>query len=305
MAAVITSMSPPRGRAADTLTITGTGFGLSGNTVTIGGVAASVVTENTTVVTVTVPGGIPVDDWAVVVLTSGEDASVATRQWWGKATIASLQSFSMAFQPPGDLEDWGAVASEEHDREFEARDIETMHELLQLIPLDLLPSVGNLVGRGAAVLGTVNPGATHDLVTLDHSDSGIKIRARRLATLTWGRQLQLGETTEQLLSANGTRLLASSIGEEQATPDGGRLIVLWVAVGKIVGGDKLDRVRLFRDGVAGYDSGPGLALVADSVHVAPLWGTFGDVTAVEMLSVGCTKDAGGGTVDLTAYLQVF
>ena len=74
-APVITLLSPTSGQVGTPVTITGTG--LTGATVTIGGVAATVVTGSATSITTTVPASAPVTSGNLVVTAGGGSVSSA------------------------------------------------------------------------------------------------------------------------------------------------------------------------------------------------------------------------------------
>lgn len=307
MAAVLLALAPPRARAGASLVLTGTGFAPSGNTVKVDGIAAAVGAESSTSITVTVPGGIRTDRFVPVEVTHATDASVFIRQWWSKATAAELQAFVMAFQQPGDFEDWGAASSQEHPEDIEAKDIEGLHELLQYLPIDVLTTPGDMAGRNDNGVGRITNGPIGSTVMLDHSTggggSGINHRTRRSGFLTWGRSIS--STTPELMAANGTANQGSSAGAEQRSPDGGFATRLVVYVDRQGGTRELDRVEVLVDGAVLHDSGAGLGLAAQQQYTANVWSDLGTLATGSRISIRLTMDGGTSSVDCVAALMVF
>lgn len=308
MAASLTALAPPRARAGDSLVLAGLGFAASGNTVKVDGIAATVGAESTTSITVTVPGGIRTDRFVPVEITHATDSSASTRQWWSKATKASLQTFLMELQLPGQFEDWGAAASLEHPEDIEAKDIEALHECLQYLPTDALQEAGDMAGRNADGVGRVT-GAIGSTVMLDRATSGggsgIGHRVRQPCLLTWGTDTE--DISPVLMSANSPANTggADPNGTEQHTPNGGKGVVLVVYVDKQSGTADLDRVELLRNGSVVYDSGTGLSIAAQGSHVRNAFDDLGDVAASDRLSVRITQGSGTGVIDCLAYLMIF
>lgn len=315
MAAIISSHSPPRGRAGDSLTLGGSGFGASGNTVTVDGLAATVTAESATSVTVTVPGGITTDRFVQVVITHPTDGSQGSRYWWSKATPAEMQAWIMPLQQPGGFEDWGSASSQEHSEDIEAKDIEALYELLQYLPTDVLQTPGDMVGRNSNGLGQVAAGTawTADtegsVVMLDRYESGgasgINQRNLKSGVHTWGAQLSGSSAT--VMEGNSTSLGTTTNAAEQTTPNGGRLAILVVYVDAQGGTRELDRVRVMANSNATelYDSGTGLALAAQGYHVAQLTIPAGEIATTDRIAIELTADGGTSTIDCLAYLMVF
>lgn len=308
MAVNLTSLAPPRDRAGAALVLAGSGFAAAGNTVTIDGISAAIVTESATSITVTVPGGIRTDRFIPVEVTHATDASAITRQWWSKATKAVLQTFLMDLQKPGEFEDFGSASSLEHPGDIEAKDIEALHEFLQFLPLDVLQAAGDMLGRNANGVGRVTNGAIGSAVMLDRSivggASGINYRTRQPCLLTWGSNTE--DSGPKLMTANSRSNTsgADPNGTEQHTPNGGKVVVFFVYVDKQSGTAKLDRVELLRNGLVVIDS-TGLAIAAQGIHVLNVFDALGDVAASDRFSVRITQDAGTGVIDCLAALSIF
>ncbi len=132
MAAIITSVTPGRGRDGDTgIDINGTGFsGTPGqNTVTVDGQAATVTADTTTKVTFTVPSGITLNRHVLVQITNDDDATTDSRFWWSKDSVANLRTKSIPGQIPGPFEN---LASEAADI-AEAKDYEELATFAEFI----------------------------------------------------------------------------------------------------------------------------------------------------------------------------
>ena len=303
----IKSHTPHLVRGGDALVLGGAGFANSGNTVTIDGLAATVGAESETSVSVTVPGGVRTDRFVPVVITHATDGTTSTRQLWIKASKAALQSFLMALQNPGEYEDWGTASSLEHEEDIEAKDVEDLHELLQYLPLDLLTTPGDMVGRNANGVGRVTNGPIGSVVMLDRATSGgasgINHRTRRAGFLTWGRSVS--NSTPTLMAVHGTANQGATAGAEQRTPDGGKLALLVVYVDRQGGTRELDQVRLLRNGSLVHDSTAGLGLAAQQQYVAQVFDDAGDVAATDRWSVEITGDGGTSSIDCVAALVAF
>lgn len=307
MAANIVSLAPSRARAGASLVLAGNGFAAAGNVVTVDGLAATVTAEDSASITVTVPAGVRTDRFVPVVVTNPDDTSESTRQWWSKATAAELQAFLLAFQLPGEFEDWGEASSDEHPQQIEAKDIETLNEHLQYLPTDLLTTPGDMAGRNDNGVGQIAAGADGATLTLDHATtgggSGASQLERRPATLTWGRQLS--DAVATLMSAHASSDQATTVGPEQRAPDGGRAVMIVAYVDSQGGTRKLDQIEVLVDGVVVHDSGAGLAVVAQGRYVANVWADVGALAATDRLSVRITGDAGTSSLDVLATLTVF
>jgi len=259
-------------------------------------------------VTITVPASIRTDRFVPVVVTHPTDGSSSTRQWWSKATTSALRSFLLAMQEPGDQEDWGAAASDEHPEDIEAKDIERLHELLRYLPTDALQAQGDMVGHGgAANVSRLTNGPHGSTVMLDHGTSGgaagANHRTRRSGVLTWGRQVS--NTTPTLMAGNGTATAGSSPAPEQATPNGGFATTFLFYVDRQGGTREVDQVELLVDGVVVHDSGTGQALAAQDFYTANVWVDAGALGVASRISVRMTADGGTSSVEALAALMVF
>ena len=111
MAALVTLISPPRGRSGDAITITGTGFAAANNSVDLISpdglttIAQSITTENATTITLTVSGSLVKDKQYLVRVTNDDDASESSLAWLSLEDTSTLQTYTLAGQQPGPVED--------------------------------------------------------------------------------------------------------------------------------------------------------------------------------------------------------
>lgn len=129
MAAVITSISPIRGRVGDEITITGTGFSAANNSVDVitpgGGTvnAQTLTSQGTTelVFTLAEPSGaLAVNFQNLVRATNDDDATSASVYWLLKDTHANLIANKLGSQQPGTFDD----PSTETPTKAESKDLE-------------------------------------------------------------------------------------------------------------------------------------------------------------------------------------
>ena len=93
MPAVVTKITPGRGRVGDTISLIGTGFSTVGgqNVVTVDGQAATVTLDTATQVDITVPGAIAVNRHVEVIIENLSDPGPFTWWWWSKELVANLE----------------------------------------------------------------------------------------------------------------------------------------------------------------------------------------------------------------------
>lgn len=157
MAAVITALTPVRGRELTTLVIDGTGFSAANNTVRIGPNAdfvASISAQSTTQITVTVPAGQTVNFQAVVRVINNDDTTSFDRHWFVEKSIASLETDEIEQQQPGPVED----TTLEIDTVAEAKDYERLASYQETWIKDILARIGSgplpNLQAGAEKIGT-------------------------------------------------------------------------------------------------------------------------------------------------------
>lgn len=160
MAVTVTSISPPRGRAGDTVVIAGTGFHATPgtNTVTFAGEAAVISGGTTTSLTVTVPSsGLGSDDLQKEVeVTNTGDATSASIYFFLMKSATDYITHRLQAQQPGTEED----PDTEAPTVAEAKDYERVAAYAETWMRDILPAAGGTsvpnTTSGAERIG-VNP----------------------------------------------------------------------------------------------------------------------------------------------------
>lgn len=160
MAVVITSISPPRGRALDSIVITGTGFNAAeaSNTVTVDGVAATVTdASGGTSVTATVPLGIAAGRQVEVEVTNTGTVESGSRWWHVVDPVASLLTQRQRAKQPFQ----GESPDTERDRLYQAQDFERLSAAGEAWMRDVLGGSGGAerIGTDATNFVTIAPAA--------------------------------------------------------------------------------------------------------------------------------------------------
>lgn len=193
MPAVVTKISPGRGRPGALLTIEGTGFNVlvGQNQVTMGGVAAGINTASEEQLVVVAPAGMPVDQHVLVEVTNLADPPAASWWWWSKGTVASTAAMILRTKVPGYQERLrGLGRTIKNMGVAEARFFERLAAKIELIP-DLLAAKGNFFSHAAADQGLrqAAPGTAGQPFVSRLDASGGRFQNRVCATLQWGRIL--------------------------------------------------------------------------------------------------------------------
>lgn len=208
MAVALTSITPPRGRSADSVVIVGSGFNATqgNNTVTFNGVSGTITgIVGTTELTVTVPGGLGVDDRQVaVVVTNTGDATSATRYWFVMKSEASYLTHYIQPQQPGPAES----ISTEVDTIPEAKDYERLVAFVEALRRDKGGSSIPNTSCGAARIGTeadafarMAPASDHAqavleaLYTHDHPPA-YQVLAGNLTLVAGSKRVQMFDCAE-------------------------------------------------------------------------------------------------------------
>lgn len=315
MALTVTAIDAPRGRSADSVTITGTGFNATpgNNTVTFGGVSATVTGgSGTTSLTVTVPGGLGTDDFqvAVVVTNTGNgDTNSATPRYFFvmKAITAYRNTHRIQAQQPGPNE----VVAVESEKVPEAKDHERLAAYVEALKRDVLPGVGgstipnttcgaDLIGTDAAAFPTITPARSTIQAVLEKLYSFAVVGGMLFgtgsgalgATTVSSNTDAAGDKHYATLTVNTGILLATTAGR-----------VLLVRSQGIVDIQGTGAVTADGRGAAGADGGTGTASAAASgtstagasgtFATAPLWGTFAATSGAA--GGGSGGRNGGGT----------
>ena len=289
MAATIERITPGRGRAGDTVTVTGSGFSAAAgrNGVTVGGVAATVLTETATAIAVLVPAGITQDKFLDVVVSNLTDATSATHRWWSKASLATLRALRLPVTVHGQVEQEAGATTAQVAEVAEARDWERALSLLEVLQRDTLTAKGYLAARATT--------ATSPVV------------ARAQQGMSGGRQLATTDTAEILLPANASDSIATSQGEGQVVLAAGKMVMIAILCRRATPtGSNINRVRIFVNGTAAYDSNNEAVVDRPSVVAGDVWVGYPwlTVAAGDRIQVGVTKSNGTSTMNLFARALV-
>lgn len=165
----------------------------------------------------------------------------------------------------------------------EAKDFEQFSEKLEAIRDDLFQGVGDMMGRGSAVVERIPAGSTNQLLVQDSLEPGGHVfEFRTPQILRWGGGFLAGEALERKLSVNGNGEETSEIAINHATPFGGVLRALTIY---IEGGDTITLLRLLKDDIEFFNSGA-LALSAGDRQSFIM---KVDVVSGSLLTVAVTK----------------
>lgn len=310
MAVAITRITPGRGRAGDSIAITGSGFSAAAgrNGVTVGGIAATVTAEDDESITVTVPTGVATDKHLDVVVSNLTDSTAATHRWWSKASLATLRALRLPVTVHGGIEASIGATAEAQPEVAQARDWERVIGMLEVLPWDVLTSKGRIAARATTGLVSVAAGTAGQRYTRDKTTTGGSWRTRAQQCLSWGRAFATTDTTETLLPANASDAVATSQGEGQVVLAAGKLAIISIMCrrGTPVGSD-ITRVRVFVNGVAGFDSNNEASTNIPSVRAGEVWAAYPwlTVAAGDRLTVGLTKSNGTSAMNLVAKAMVF
>lgn len=237
MAALITSITPGRGRDGDTLIeIAGTGFDGASNTVTVDGQAATVTFNSTTLVRFTVPGGITLEQYVSVVLTNTVDTIFDNRLWYSQDSIVSQETVRLTGQIPGEDEIASGLGNEE-PLIPQAKDYERIVTLLEFVR-DIALSAPTSEQQTVTTTATLTLTENHTTVFIDSSGGAFVITIP--STHPAGDTL----TFKKITAANGIsiitadadtidghdayRIYAGSLGEVKLESDGTN----WHVMGK-------------------------------------------------------------------------
>ena len=259
MAVSIATITPGRGRAGDTVTLAGAGFGPAGtNGVTFDGFPASgalVEVVDSETLRAVVPAGIAVNRPVLVQVYNGVDSTTANWWWFSKlGTAALLAGDRLPGKIPGDQEATGSQPSNVFLAE--ARDFERVANRLELAPLDLLLADGDLLMvSSSGGPRQVSPGADGTVLTRSPATGG-EFRARELAVMNWGLQVAAGTTTEVLMIANGLAKEAGAgeTGHPAFLAQRLALLTIFIAPSSSGTSSRINRVRVLVDDVEAFDS---------------------------------------------------
>ena len=269
----ITSVVPARFRSGENIEINGMAFSPTGgaNAVTIGTVVAGILEESDTRLLVTVPGGIPTDEFVAVQVQRSDSGDNTAESYWSKAPRADLLNGTVRVpsQAPGVLE----ARSPEPVRDTpQAQDYDAYLTALEYLIFEVLTTKGDVLGSSGVGAPARFPvgAAGQALQAAPAAGLGLAYGAAPASgrlTLDWGKQIDAGGAANGAMVANGLTTDQSTTKGEHASPIAGTADSLIVLV-QAASGDTLDRVVLLKNGVIAYDSGTGLGLGANASHSA-------------------------------------
>lgn len=301
---VVISSYTPRGRVADSVEILGTGFSASSNAVHFGGIAATVTVHSTTRVVATVPALLAVilpnaGQFVTLQVLNNGTGRLTQVPWWYTRALADLLDDALPQALPGPLE----VLDQEDPERAQSKDYERLATLAELLTRDLLTAEGDMFARDAAGLQRLPAAASKGQVAVADSSQATGVRwgwAQDL-TLAYGGQIASGTTTEQKLNPNGRKIDGVSTSEA-GVPLAGLLDLITVYQHSTAATtDRLDRVRVLKNGAQVYDSGTGVNKTHRELFQARV---ALSVAAGDRLELACTKTGTASAASLAGHLRV-
>lgn len=300
----ITSVTPPRFRNGDSVTIVGTGFSphAGGNQVRFAGSAGTITAESETSITVTAPfilGFVNDTITGIDVQNLQQDAptGVGSAYCWVKPPAADIASDFPPGQTPGPHE----VPDEDDPSIGDARDYERLMALIEFVTRSNLLAAGDVLSRDSTGLAGVTDGLAGQV---------LEALASEATGLRWAWALDLCFWYGLAMVANpGAAVRMVAMGDQNATvtgspansrqtcPHAGRVDAVWVLVKNAGATDTLDRVRVLRSGTSVHDSGTGLGLANNASYRAELSGIT--VSEDQYLEIELTKT---GTTDPIKFM---
>lgn len=290
---VVTSISPPRARYPENVTITGSGFsGRAGqNEVNIGGFFAAIVSESTTQLVVQMPFFLSVvDDYLSEVSVENLTHGTVGYGWlWVKDSTLNVAAHEPAENAPGEDEE-----SEDDRPDYcEAQDIERLLTLIEFVMRDTTVDAGDVVSRDDAGLAGVTGGKTGQVLVVDPTaDPGLAWKWEVDMTLPYGRAIVANPGAAVMLVANGHQdSVSSSTNTRSYAPMTCKVDLLWLLCKTAGATDTISRIRLIENGsLVLYDSGAVLSLGNNGVHrvVLDVTTTAGRDLEFEVTKTGTT-----------------
>lgn len=306
MAITIASASPPRGRAGDTVVLTGTGFDTvtpSDNIVRVDGVLATVSASTSTTLTFTVPAITTEDGWTAIVVMDEDDTvgAGAAIAWWCKASLATVRTGEIPGQVPGP----GESPHVEQSDKFEAKDYERATEFLYFLIRRLVSAKGDIYARNSSNIARFGCGVGGQaLEAQPAADEGFgwSTPPRQFA-IPFGSLVQSANTAATDLSANGNGNNAN-VGNygEVCSPVRGIVDALWVLVEEEASTDTLAQVIFLVNGVAAYTSAAALGLTQGKSH--RVTGLTIDVAAGDTIQLRCQKSGAAAAMKLHGGVRI-
>lgn len=289
MAVTITSITPPRGRDFDRVTIAGTGFSTNpaNNLVLADGNSCSVVSCTATEIVADLPSFTNRDAFVVISVerTDGSPEDQATLLWWVKTALTEMGDVSIPGQVPGPGED---VNTRQADV-AEAKDYEAAATLGEFLGQEVALYKGDLLTHDGTGIVRHQAGGTGEALEAQPSTgTGLAwSKPERTITLPWGRLVASGENTLLAMVANGDASATSTTTGEHGVAVDGKVDALWVLCEEESSTDTLDQVTLAKNGVTIHDSGTGLARAQDGSY--RITGLALNVTAGDRLELRAKK----------------
>lgn len=304
----ITSVTPPRFRDGDSVTIVGTGFSARAgfNEVRFGGMAGTITAESETSITVTVPFLLAfVNDTitSIDVENLQQDGSVAvgSAYCWSKPPATTIASANPPGQVPGPNED----PNVDDPAIGDARDYERLLALIEFVTRSNLLETGDVMSRAVDGLEPVTDGlAGQVLECLASEATGLRWAWALDLCLWYGLAMVAnpGAAVRMVAMGDQNATVAGSPANSRATvPHAGRVDAVWVLVKNAGATDTLDRVRVLRSNTVLHDSGTGLARANNGSYIAEL--SF-SVSEDQYLEIELTKTGTTDPIKLMAGLRV-
>jgi hypothetical protein len=274
----VSSVTPQRGRAGETVTIVGTGFAASNNNVRLDGTACSIVSQSTTQIVITQPTTFNVTDgFAILQVNNFDNNRVTEVAYWIKDAIADLEAASLSDQEPGPEEFAGSISAGalggapvtgavvSDPTRAEARMWERMATAVDFLLRDLTPNNGDILTRDAVgLVGLDGKTATEEkgqrLIADSAAAEGIRWGYEADIDFPFGHQIPSGTTTARLMGAMAQNTsTVTGQADEWVAPQAGTIDAVYVGVEtQQLGTDRLDRVRILVNGSSVHDSGTGV-----------------------------------------------
>ena len=223
MTATIDTIGPGRGRAGETLSINGEGFGAYGtNAVRVddgGGFTtvpgSDVTTIDSTRVDFVMPAGLARDRFITVEVTNNENNTAALWYFYSQLTLTELETNRLPGKKPGHYESTLTVAGvpDEAPLVQEAKDWDRLASKAELVQHDLLTTLGDLAARGSAGMRRIPIGADGQRYFRDEASGG-QWRSLEVEPLWWGKSIPAATLSEVFLVAHGDGGVGPGIGGE-------------------------------------------------------------------------------------------
>lgn len=313
----VTSVSPERGRAGDTITITGTGFAAANNSVRLDGTACTILSQSETEIVITQPTTFNVTEGFAVLQVNNFDNNRFTEvPFYIRPTAATLATRRLYDQQPGPEEFAASAAGVggtgaviDSPTRAEARQWERMATMVDFLLRDTLLGQGDMFIRDAVGLAVLDgttatpvkePG--QKLVADSTQDEGVRWGHAGDFDVPYGLQLASGNTSGTNMVPNGTN--TTTTGDTVwASPQSAEIDAVYVYQQSSGGNtDRLDRVRILVNGVQQYDSGTGLNVAHQGRFFA---GSLGiSVSAGQRVQLEITKTGTSETMDLLGAVRM-